>query len=63
VLCLIVAPLPPDKNPFAVKINNNNKKIIKESIAIKTTVHQSGAQPNSKTSHTHISNTPEIMDK
>jgi hypothetical protein len=23
-LCLIVAPLPPGKNPFAVKINNNN---------------------------------------
>jgi hypothetical protein len=23
VLCLIVVPLPPDKNPFAVKINNN----------------------------------------
>jgi hypothetical protein len=25
VLCLIVVPLPPGKNPFAVKINNNNK--------------------------------------
>jgi hypothetical protein len=24
VLCLIVVPLPPGKNPFAVKINNNN---------------------------------------
>jgi hypothetical protein len=23
-LCLFVVPLPPDKNPFAVKINNNN---------------------------------------
>jgi hypothetical protein len=26
VLCLIVVPLPLGKNPFAVKINNNNKK-------------------------------------
>jgi hypothetical protein len=25
VLCLIVVGLPPDINPFAVKINNNNK--------------------------------------
>jgi hypothetical protein len=25
VLCLIVVPLPPGKNPFAVKINNNSK--------------------------------------
>jgi type IV secretory pathway component VirB8 len=25
LLCLIVLPLPPGKNPFAVKINNNNK--------------------------------------
>jgi type IV secretory pathway component VirB8 len=25
VLCLIVVPLPPSENPFAVKINNNNK--------------------------------------
>jgi uncharacterized membrane protein len=24
VLCLIVVPLPPGRNPFAVKINNNN---------------------------------------
>jgi hypothetical protein len=24
VLCLIVVPLPPGENPFAVKINNNN---------------------------------------
>jgi hypothetical protein len=24
VLCLVVAPLPPGENPFAVKINNNN---------------------------------------
>jgi hypothetical protein len=24
VLCLIVVPLPPDKNPFAVQLNNNN---------------------------------------
>jgi hypothetical protein len=24
VLCLIVVPLPPGKNPFAVQINNNN---------------------------------------
>jgi hypothetical protein len=24
VLCLILVPLPPGKNPFAVKINNNN---------------------------------------
>jgi hypothetical protein len=23
-LCLIVVPLPPGENPFAVKINNNN---------------------------------------
>jgi hypothetical protein len=28
VVCLIVVPLPPDENPFAVKINNNNNKII-----------------------------------
>jgi hypothetical protein len=28
VLCLIVVPLPPGKYPFAVKINNNNHKII-----------------------------------
>jgi hypothetical protein len=27
VLCLIVVPLPPDENPFAVKINNNNNDI------------------------------------
>jgi type IV secretory pathway component VirB8 len=27
VLCLIVVPLPPGENPFAVKINNNNKII------------------------------------
>jgi hypothetical protein len=26
VLCLIVVPLPPGRNPFAVKINNNLKK-------------------------------------
>jgi hypothetical protein len=25
VLCLIVVPLPPGKNPFAVEINNNKK--------------------------------------
>jgi hypothetical protein len=25
VLCLIAVPLPPGKNPFAVKINNNNE--------------------------------------
>jgi hypothetical protein len=25
VLCLIVVSLPPGENPFAVKINNNNK--------------------------------------
>jgi hypothetical protein len=24
VLCLILVPLPPGKNPFAVKLNNNN---------------------------------------
>jgi hypothetical protein len=24
VLCLIVVPLPPDANPFAVQLNNNN---------------------------------------
>jgi type IV secretory pathway component VirB8 len=24
LLCLVVLPLPPDKNPFAVKINNYN---------------------------------------
>jgi hypothetical protein len=29
VLCLIVVPLPPGKNPFAVKINNNIKKYFK----------------------------------
>jgi hypothetical protein len=28
VLCLIVAPLPPGKNPFAVKINNNNNMYV-----------------------------------
>jgi hypothetical protein len=28
VLCLIVVPLPPGKNPFAVKINNNNEENI-----------------------------------
>jgi hypothetical protein len=27
VLCLIVVPLPPGRNPFPVKINNNNKKV------------------------------------
>jgi hypothetical protein len=27
VLCLIVVPLPPGKNTFSVKINNNNKII------------------------------------
>jgi hypothetical protein len=27
VLCLIVVPLPPGKNPSAVKINNNNISI------------------------------------
>jgi hypothetical protein len=27
MLCLIVAPLPLAKNQFAVKINNNNRKI------------------------------------
>jgi hypothetical protein len=26
VLCLIVVPLPPGENPFAVKINNKNYK-------------------------------------
>jgi hypothetical protein len=25
VSCFIVLPLPPGKNPFAIKINNNNK--------------------------------------
>jgi hypothetical protein len=29
VLCLIVPPLPPGTDPSAVKINNNNNKIIK----------------------------------
>jgi hypothetical protein len=29
VLCLIVVRLPPGRNPFAVKINNNNKKYMK----------------------------------
>jgi hypothetical protein len=28
VLCLIVLPLPPDENPFAVKINNNNNNYL-----------------------------------
>jgi hypothetical protein len=32
VLCLIVVPLPPDKNPFAVKINNINR--VKEYVPI-----------------------------
>jgi hypothetical protein len=27
VLCLIVVPLPPDKTPFAIKINNNKKRV------------------------------------
>jgi hypothetical protein len=27
VLCLIVVPLPPCKNPFAVQVNNNNNKL------------------------------------
>jgi hypothetical protein len=27
VLCLIVVPLPPGKNTFAVQLNNNNKKV------------------------------------
>jgi hypothetical protein len=27
VLCLIVVPLPPGENPFAVKINNNNNNM------------------------------------
>jgi hypothetical protein len=27
VLCLIVVPLPPGKNAFAGKLNNNNNKI------------------------------------
>jgi hypothetical protein len=27
LLCLIVVPLPPGTDPFAVKINNNNTKI------------------------------------
>jgi hypothetical protein len=26
VLCLVVVPLPPGENPFAVKINNDNNK-------------------------------------
>jgi hypothetical protein len=29
VLCLIVVPLPPGKNPFADKINNNKKLLDK----------------------------------
>jgi Na+-transporting NADH:ubiquinone oxidoreductase subunit NqrF len=32
VLCLIVVPLLPDKYPFAVKINNNNNKNMKETV-------------------------------
>jgi hypothetical protein len=28
VLCLIVVPMPPGKNTFAVQLNNNNKKMI-----------------------------------
>jgi type IV secretory pathway component VirB8 len=28
VLCLIVVPLPPGKNPFVVQINNNNNNVI-----------------------------------
>jgi hypothetical protein len=31
VLCLIVAPLAPCKNPFAVKINNNNIGFVRNS--------------------------------
>jgi hypothetical protein len=27
LLCLIVVPLPPGKNPFAVKINNKNNNV------------------------------------
>jgi hypothetical protein len=27
MLCRIVVPLPPGKNPFAVQINNNNEHI------------------------------------
>jgi hypothetical protein len=30
VLCLIVVPLPPGTKPFAVKINNNNKVMLKD---------------------------------
>jgi hypothetical protein len=30
LLCLIVLPLPPDKNPFAIKINNSNNINIKQ---------------------------------
>jgi hypothetical protein len=28
VLCLIIVPLTPGRNPFAVKINNNNKMFL-----------------------------------
>jgi hypothetical protein len=28
-LCLIVVPLPPGENPFAIKINNKSKKKVK----------------------------------
>jgi hypothetical protein len=31
VLCLIVVPLAPGKNPFAVKINNNDNNKVSES--------------------------------
>jgi hypothetical protein len=33
MLCLIVVPLPPGKNPFAVKINNNNNNNVGQGIA------------------------------
>jgi hypothetical protein len=36
VLCLIVVPLPPGKNPFSVKINNN--KIRKSSSMLQRTI-------------------------
>jgi hypothetical protein len=40
LLCLIVLPVPPGKNPFAVKINNNNKYIRpSRGRCIATTVH------------------------
>jgi hypothetical protein len=39
VLCLIVVPLPPGKNPFAVKVNNNNNNVMMFHLKIKAYSH------------------------